>query len=353
MSGKVRYIFAMRTPLKELNNKFEVDGEENIIESNDLNIDNLNYESSNNNNINEGDNNANFENYNFYPGAKDVPLKYKFPRNENAININIDCNKVFSQIYIENENKQLLLSKNELINKNPIYIQDTANATKTDKSLKFKNTNFHKSQKAQNNKYQNYNNILISNRNINSKKYKLNNANFNKGSQKYLINNNVYNQNHIQGNTFNKLGNLIISQSSNVLNKKYTYNFDRNNAKYKIVNNFYDMNQINAEKKIINSSKENNELNKYDLFNKEEYNDLYKKGKGVTSQVKRHININKMNMNNANKFSTKDFEEKINSKLSSIHNVNNENFNFMKTLELEQEILENNKNDDKSNKEFF
>jgi len=350
MSGKVRYIFAMRTPLIEINNKIEIDEEGNVIENKDLNTDNMNDE--NDMNTNDMNDDGNNDNFNFYPGAKDVPDKYKFPRNENAININIDCNKVFSQIYIENENKQLLLSKNELFNKNPIFIQDTANAAKTDKSFKFKNSNFLKSQNVPKIKYKNENNILISNRNIITKKYNLNNNNISKNSQKYLIKNNinnVYNQNPIQENTFNKLGNLIISQSSNIINKKYTYNFDRNNAKYKFNNNFYNINEINNEKKIISASKENSELEKYDLFDKEEYNNLYKKGKGVTSQVKRQINLNKMN--NVNKFNIKDFDEKINSELSTIHNVNNENFNFMKTLD-EQESSENNKNDDKINKEF-
>lgn len=59
MSGKVRYIFAMRTPLIELNNKFEIDEEGNIIENNELNGDNIN---------NFGDdqnyNNDNGDNYN-------------------------------------------------------------------------------------------------------------------------------------------------------------------------------------------------------------------------------------------------------------------------------------------------
>ena len=349
MSGKVRYIFAMRTPLIEIDNKVELDEEGNIMENNDLNTDIMNNDNDmNTNDINENDNNDNF---NFYPGSQDVPIKYKFPRNENAINMNIDCNKVFSQIYIENENKQLLLSKNELFNKNPIFIQDTANAAKTDKSFKFKNSNFLKSQKIPNSKYQKENNILISNRNIITKKYNLNNNNISKNSQKYLFKkniNNAYNQNQIQENTFNKLGNLIISQSSNVINNKHTYNVDRNNLKYKFNNDIYNINEINNENKIISASKENNELEKYDLFNKEEYNNIYKKGIGVTSQVKRQINLNKMDINNINKFNMKDFDEKINSELSTIHNVNNENFNFMKTLD-EQESLENNKNEEKMN----
>ena len=52
-----------------------------------------------------------------------------------------------------------------------------------------------------------------------------------------------------------------------------------------------------------------------------------------------------MNINNVNKFNIKDLEEKINSELSTIHNVNNENFNFVKTLDIEQDTLENNKNE--------
>ena len=356
MSGKVRYIFAMRTPLIELNNKFEIDEDGNIIENNDLNTNNLNNEYTKNDNETIENNNTdeknNMDDYNLYPIASDVPNKYKLSKNENVININIDCNKVFSQIYIENENKQLLLSDNEIINKTPIIIQDTANANKTDKFLKFKNYNFMKSQKMPKNKYiqENNNIIILNNGNYNSKKYNLKNIHFIKDSQNYFLNNNGYNQIYKQGNTFNKLGNLIISQSSNVLNKKLTYNFSKNNTKNIINNNIYKFNEMNYENKFIRPSKQNNELEKYDLFNKEEYNDLYKKGKGVIGQVKRHININKTNINNVNKFNTKDLEEKINSELSSIHNINNENFLSMKTLELEQETLENNKNEYKINK---
>ena len=356
MSGKVRYIFAMRTPLIELNNKFEIDEDGNIIENNDLNTNNLNNEYTKNDNETIENNNTdvknNIDDYNLYPIASDVPNKYKLSKNENVININIDCNKVFSQIYIENENKQLLLSDNEIINKTPIIIQDTANANKTDKFLKFKNYNFMKSQKMPKNKYiqENNNIIILNNGNSNSKKYNLKNIHFIKDSQNYFLNNNAYNQIYKQGNTFNKLGNLIISQSSNVLNKKLTYNFSKNNTKNIINNNIYKFNEMNYENKFIRPSKQNNELEKYDLFNKEEYNDLYKKGKGVIGQVKRHININKTNINNVNKFNTKDLEEKINSELSSIHNINNENFLSMKTLELEQETLKNNKNEYKINK---
>ena len=373
MSGKVRYIFAMRTPLIELNNKFEIDEEGNIIENSELNGDNINnfgedqnYNNDNGDNYNEEKDNN--ENYNFYPGAQDVPKKYKFPQIERAININIDCNKVFSQIYIENENKQIMLTKKELFNtnRNPVCIQDTANANKMDKSLKFKNLNSYGSQRWEKNKVKSDNKG-----NFNIRK-KNNNINFNstndikKEHQKFKINNNTYNlnlnaHNQKQGNTFNKLGNLIISQSNNVLNglnKKHTYNFDRNNIKLNMYNNKYNdniynnINQINNEKKYISASKENNEIERYDLFNKEEYNNLYKKGKGVTNQVKQHINLNHMNINNVNKFNIKELDDKINSELSTIHNINNENFNFMKTLDIEPDTLENNKNEDKIAKQY-
>lgn len=348
MSGKVRYIFAMRTPLIELNNKFELDEEGNIIENNDVNYDSG---EANNENNSDGNNIEDNDTYNFHPGAKEVPLKYRFPRIENSINININCDKVFSQIYIENENKQFLMSKQDVINKNNKFIQEPIQTNKIDKFLTFKNTNFIKNQNMPNNKYKNeHNKILISNRNIHSKNYNFPHLNIKHDSHKNIFNNNeayiIYPKNV---NTFNKLGNLIISQSSNAINKKNTYDFTRNNTKINMNKNkgnyYYRINQFNNGNKFINATKENNDLEKFDLFNKEEYNNLYKNGKGVTNQVRRHININKMNINNLNKFSIKDLDEKINSELSTIHNVNNENFNFMKTLELEQDTLENNKND--------
>ena len=348
MSGKVRYIFAMRTPLIELNNKFELDEEGNIIENNDVNYDSG---EANNENNRDGNNIEDNDTYNFHPGAKDVPLKYRFPRIENSINININCDKVFSQIYIENENKQFLMSKQDVINKNNKFIQEPTQTNKIDKFLTFKNTNFIKNQNMPNNKYKNeHNKILISNRNIHSKNYNFPRLNIKHDSHKNIFSNNeayiIYPKNI---NTFNKLGNLIISQSSNAINKKNTYDFTRNNTKINMNKNkgnyYYRINQFNNGNKFINATKENNDLEKFDLFNKEEYNNLYKNGKGVTNQVRRHININKMNINNLNKFSIKDLDEKINSELSTIHNVNNENFNFMKTLELEQDTLENNKND--------
>lgn len=59
-----------------------------------------------------------------------------------------------------------------------------------------------------------------------------------------------------------------------------------------------------------------------------------------------------MNINNVNKFNIKELDDKINSELSTIHNINNENFNFMKTLDIEPDTLENNKNEDKIAKQY-
>ena len=195
-----------------------------------------------------------------------------------------------------------------------------------------------KSQKFQKNK--NINDNIINNNIINTKKYSIKND---------LIN---YNINQKPGNTFNKLGNLIISQSTNALNKKNTYNFDRNNIKINMNdNNLYNINITNLENKYKIKSNENKGIEKYDLFNKEEYNNLYKKGKGVTTQIRKHINNNN-NSKNIKEFNIKELEEKINNELSTIHNVNNENYNFQKTLDIEQETLENNKNEENMKRQY-
>ena len=148
------------------------------------------------------------------------------------------------------------------------------------------------------------------------------------------------------------MGNLIISQSTNALNKKNTYNFDRNNIKINMNdNNLYNINITNIENKYKIKSNENKGIEKYDLFNKEEYNNLYKKGKGVTTQIRKHINNNN-NSKNIKEFNIKELEEKINNELSTIHNVNNENYNFQKTLDIEQETLENNKNEENMKRQY-
>ena len=369
MSGKVRYIFTMRTPIKEKNNNFELDKEGNIINFNDDNLD-----------FGNDISNGNSEN-SFVFGAKDIPDKYKFPPHEEIINLNMDFNKAFSQIYLENENKQIL-GQDQLFNKKPILIQDTANAINMDKGLKFRHDVYMKNKKNnerndiyeyfdnnqipssifQNNNNLNYNNMESKNHiNIHNNRNKIN----------YMKNYKIGTYN--KSSRFNNVGNLIMSQNvnniNNFSNKKSTYNFERNKLKLNlntnnnfegirpIQNNDINKNELDNEKEFINLSKEdngnnynqNNEEGGDILFNKEEYNRLYKNGQGVTSQIKKNLKINQINGNNAQ---YNDFDEKINYELSAIKNDNvdmNDNFYSNYNLDIDLDI-ENNKNNEEGNK---
>ena len=101
MSGKVRYIFTMRTPLIETHS--EIEDNENILgdidnEDNKNELDGIRqYESISNVISNNND---------LY-GATDIPDKFKFPPREMAYNINMNCNRVMTQIFIENEIHQI------------------------------------------------------------------------------------------------------------------------------------------------------------------------------------------------------------------------------------------------------
>ena len=343
MNGKVRYIFTMRTPLIEINSSFELDEEGNIINYNNNNLD-LDDNDYNEDNSKIGDNS---ENNSFAFGAKDIPDKFKFPPHHEVINMNIDCKKVFSQIYIENENKKIMLSQNRLYNKNPILIQDTANAINMDKGLNFRHQVYMKQKKTDNNIYDYYDDNQI------STKYVTRNINKN-------INNNLKKSSKIatynmKGNRFNNVGNLIMSQNlnNNIMNKKYTYNFDRNNLKLNMNmnsdnfenmnynNNDINKNELDNDKEFINISKPYNNNEKYDnLFNKEEYNKLYSKGQGVTAQIKKNLKINK-----ENNVDNIDFDDKMNYDLSEIKNDMNINNNFdYNNIEFEGETIENDKN---------
>ena len=273
MSGKVRYIFTMRTPLIEINNNFELDEEGNIINYN--NNSNLDVDVD----INDKDNS---ENNSYSPGAKDLPDKYKFPPREEIINMNINCNKVFSQIYLENQNKQIKLSQKEIYNnKGPILIQDTANANNMDKSLKFRHQYYINQKRINKNGfYDNYHfpDIEFGNNNLENNNNKNNKINYLKNN----IKSETYNK---SVNRFNKVGNLIMSHyvnNKNFLNKKSTYNLERNNIKLDMnnkniniygkmnFNNDIEKNELNNEKEFINLSKEynNNERYNNNLFNK-------------------------------------------------------------------------------------
>ena len=354
MSGKVRYIFTMRTPLIETNNNFELDEEGNIINYN--NNSNLDMDLENNDSKLK-DNSEN----NFSPGAKDIPDKYKFPPSEEIINMNIDCNKVFSQIYLENQNKQIKLSQKEIFNnKGPILIQDTANANNMDKSLKFRHQYYIKQKRInKNGLYDNYN--------FSDFEFRNNNLENNNNENHYMNNvinylkNNLKNEAYNKSvNRFNKVGNLIMShnvKNKNFLNKKSTYNLERNNIKLDMnnnniyeninINNDIEKNELKNEKEFINLSKEdnNNERYNHNLFNKEEYNQLYNNGKGVTNQIKKNL---KLENNNENKI--KDFDTKMNFELSPIKNSNlniNDNYDFYNN-KLEKDTMEYGENNDNS-----
>lgn len=356
MSGKVRYIFTMRTPLIEKNNNFELDNEGNII---NFNEDNLDF----GNDISNGNSESSF-----VFGAKDIPDKYKFPPHEEVINMNMDCNKAFSQMYLENENKQIMASQDQIFNKKPILIQDTANAINMDKGLKFRHDVYKKNKKNNeindiyeyfgNNQILNYNNMESNNRiNINNNRNKIN----------YLKNSKVGTYN--KSSRFNNVGNLIMSQNMNNINnfsnKKSTYNFGRNKVKLNlntnnnfgginpIQNNDINKNELDNEKEFINLSKEDNVNNNNNneigdiLFNKEEYNRLYKNGQGVTSQIKKNLKINQANGNNDH---FNDFDGKNNYELSAIKNDNldmNDNFNYNLDIDFD---IENDKNNEEGNK---
>ena len=88
MSGKVRYIFTMRTPLIDKNMEDEL-MDDKFDELDDCGRGDISGNSS------------------VAYGAKDIPDKYKFPPHEEVININMNCNYVLSQFYIQNELKQL------------------------------------------------------------------------------------------------------------------------------------------------------------------------------------------------------------------------------------------------------
>lgn len=288
MSGKVRYIFTMRTPLIEKNNNFELDEEGNII--------NFNSEDYNDIELNESNSKfgENSEISNFSPGAKDVPGKYSFPPHEEIINVNIDCNKVFSQIYIENENKQIIMSQKEL-NKNPILKQDTANAINMNKSLKYRYDIYKNERRMNKNKInydfydKNYYNKEYLNIN-NEYENKTNNINNDYNDYNNRINyiKNLSQQNgeynHQNNNRFNNVGNLIMSHNigkkfnNKIDNQKYTYNLERNNFNLNINNNnLGDINndiiqkELYNEKEFINLSKEIDNEKNDNLFNKEEY----------------------------------------------------------------------------------
>ena len=380
MSGKVRYIFTMRTPL--IDNLNQVDEEKNEYDLDDCG-----------NKISENSGNSSFA-----YGAKEIPDKYKFPESEFAINLNMNCNYILQQITIQNQIKQINYQQKMILNSEPILIQDTADASNMDKGLKFRHNIYLQNKKKLkkfrkypfeenffenpfNNNYNNniqydndYRYILDLEKNNDIMNY--NNYYQNRQlSDGALINENeIYNYNNIINNNaksqnqnterFKNIGNLIVSQDNKFNSYKKlnnNENLEENNndlvqyqeEEYK--NNRYG--SYNSLKNSTNNQNNNNhELgkNKFIFFNKDEYNKLYNSGKGLTKQINQNLNLNENNNNN------NEIDEKYNYQLSTIKNENVNNSNNTDLIEEEKknyigQILEDSLNliNNSQNNEFF
>ena len=381
MSGKVRYIFTMRTPL--IDNLNQVDEEKNEYDLDDCG-----------NKISENSGNSSFA-----YGAKEIPDKYKFPESEFAINLNMNCNYILQQITIQNQIKQINYQQKMILNSEPILIQDTADASNMDKGLKFRHNIYLQNKKKLkkfrkypfeenffenpfNNNYNNniqyddndYRYILDLDKNNDIINY--NNYHHNRQlSDGALINENeIYNYNNIINNNaksqnqnterFKNIGNLIVSQDNKFNSYKKlnnNENLEENNndlvqyqeEEYK--NNRYG--SYNSLKNSTNNQNNNNhELgkNKFIFFNKDEYNKLYNSGKGLTKQINQNLNLNENNNNN------NEIDEKYNYQLSTIKNENVNNSNNTDLIEEEKknyigQILEDSLNliNNSQNNEFF
>ena len=319
MSGKVRYIFTMRTPLIDKNNMEEELMEEKFEELDDCGRGDVSGNSS------------------VLYGAKDIPDKYKFPPQEEVININMNCNYVLTQFYIQNELKQLGYQQKLLLNSEPILIQDTADASNMDKGLKYrhhiyvqnkkklkKNNKSYLDENFYENPFNNYNNISRSTNEIIDNNPKPYSGKYNR--ERKIITNEApifqsepqkQNSNEQTGR-FRNIGSLIISQG----NKNLMGMFNDNNAGLREREEDFINYQNSNRYGNYNSLKEGgrNENNKF--FNKEEYNKLYNNGKGLTDQINQNLNLKVNNSNNGN-----DIDEHINYQLSTIKNENPNNSN--------------------------
>ena len=399
MSGKVRYIFTMRTPI--IDNTVQLETEE----KNDAELDDCGNKISDNSG-----------NSSFIYGAKDIPDKYKFPEGEIGININMNCNYVLQQITIQNQIKQLNYQQRMIRNNDPILVQDTADASNMDKGLRVRHRIYvqNKKNRIKSNKFlfdesyfespfNNYNNVDYENdynylldlqNNPNYYENNFNNYNYNysnnynnmnyknhfrkgqlsEGALEYqteedfinyknTMDKNAKSQNMVNSERLKNIGNIIVSQSQdnhiNSNNKFMSYN---NSENYKInneemnkglihykeegfKNNRYDQYNLlkNSENSNSNSNNTNSESgkNRFIFFNKDEYNKAYNSGKGLTDQINNnlHINLKESNSNtNRKSGNTNENDDKNNYQLSTIKN---ENVNSNNTEEIVEEEKKN------------
>ena len=383
MSGKVRYVFTMRTPIIDNTGQLETE------EKNDAELDDCGNKISDNSG-----------NSSFIYGAKDIPEKFRFPEGEKFININMNFNFVLQQITIQNQIKQLNYQQRMIKNNDPILVQDTADASNMDKGLRVRHRIYVQNKKNQikNNKFlfdesyfespfNNYNNIdyendynyildMQNNPNYYENNYNnYNNFNYNnninyknnlrkgqlsEGALEYqteedFINykntndKNVRGQNMVNSERLKNIGNIIVSQSQeNNINNNRKFmgynkqeNFKNNNDDMNkglihfkeegLKNNRYaQYNQLkNSENSNTNTNSHNtnNESgkNRFIFFNKDEYNKAYNNGKGLTAQINNNLNINVKESNstsNRKNRNTNEIEDKNNYQLSTIKNEN-------------------------------
>lgn len=383
MSGKVRYVFTMRTPIIDNIGQLETE------EKNDAELDDCGNKISDNSGSSS-----------FIYGAKDIPEKFRFPEGELAININMNFNFVLQQITIQNQIKQLNYQQRMIRNNDPILVQDTADASNMDKGLRVRHRIYVQNKKNQikNNKFlfdesyfespfNNYNNIdyendynyildMQNNPNYYENNYNnYNNFNYNnninyknnlrkgqlsEGALEYqteedFINykntndKNVRGQNMVNSERLKNIGNIIVSQSQeNNINNNHKFMGYNKPENYKnngddinkglihfkeegLKNNRYaQYNQLkNSENSNTNTNSHNTNSesgkNRFIFFNKDEYNKAYNSGKGLTDQINNNLNINVKESNstsNRKNGNTNEIEDKNNYQLSTIKNEN-------------------------------
>jgi len=352
MSGKVRYIFTMRTPL--IDNRILLETEN----KDDYELDDCG------NKISE-----NSANSSFIYGAQDIPKKYRFPEHEFALNLNINYNYIIQQISIQNQIRQFSLQQKLILNDKPRLIQDTADASNMDKGLKFRyniymqnrkklkdNSKYLFEERFYENPFINYNNIDFDNeygyvvdfQNDNDNDDYDNNINNNyhrnrmlsdgmlineNEYQNYrnLVNNNMRSQNQ-NSERLKNIGNLIVSQDANNFNnhnnnENFINNYEENNnGLIQYQGDEYRNNRYGSYNSLANSTNNQNNINinnnnndmgnnNYIFFDKDEYNKIYNSGKGVTKQINQNLNLEDKNEN----------DDKYNNNLSTIKNENENN----------------------------
>ena len=327
MSGKIRYIFTMRTPLIETHSEIndnilgDIDNEDNKNELDGI----KQYESISNVISNNND---------LY-GATDIPDKFKFPPREISYNINMNCNRVMTQIFIENEIHQIRSMRENQMNQ--MYDNYNSNYNRNNYQSK-KNIKNNKSNNNINNN--NYNNNYINNNN--------NNINSIYGNQQidyneYNPNKNSYNSNNLDYlnpsyYTFGRGKNQLIKSGSTENNRTGRFN----NIGSLIINGESKggNQELYNEREFVDVSypQKNESINQL-KFNKEEYNKLSLDGKSVTNSIKKSLNIN--NNRNINNNNSSLNNQSNTSKGNLITNNNSLNNNLQNNINLSNFYIHN------------